>query len=130
AQRRKLRAPIYLAELPLDRLYAQGLRHPAPRELSRFQPVRRDFSFLLPQATRFAQVQQALAAIALDTLAAFAPAELLHPSDSTQVPPGHVSLLLRTTFQSPDHTLREEELQSGAQRIIAAMEALGGRLRT
>ena len=130
AQRRKLKATLYLAELRADRLYAQGLRHPMPRELSRFQPVRRDFSFLLPEATEYAHIEQTLRALALEELTSFAPAELLHPAQSPQIPAGHLSLLLATTFQSQTRTLRDEDLQTYAQQIIAAVETLGGRLRS
>jgi phenylalanyl-tRNA synthetase beta chain len=45
------------------------------------------------------------------------------------VPAGHFSLLLRTVFQAHERTLREEELQEFSQKTIAAMEAIGGRLR-
>lgn len=130
AARRKLKTDVYLAELRLDRLYAQGLRHPMPRELSRFQAVRRDFSFLLPETTEYAQVEQALRALGLAELTSFSPAELLRPAEHAQVPAGHFSLLLKTTFQSTARTLREEELQTYAHSIIAAVEAVGGRLRS
>jgi phenylalanyl-tRNA synthetase beta chain len=130
AARRKLKTPIYLGDLRLDRLYAQHLRHPMPRELSRFQPVRRDFSFLLPEKTEYAQVEQALRGLSLDELTSFAPAELLRPSQNPQVPAGQFSLLLRATFQSTTRTLREEDLQSFSEQVIAAVASLGGRLRT
>ncbi len=129
AHRRKLRATVYLGELRLDRLYAQGLRHPVPRELSRYQAVRRDFSFLLPDAVAYAQIEEGLRALQLGELANFAPAELLRPEQNPQLPAGHFSLLLRTIFQSNERTLREEELQAYTQRVVRAMEALGGRLR-
>jgi phenylalanyl-tRNA synthetase beta chain len=45
------------------------------------------------------------------------------------VPVGHYSLLLGVVFQSHERTLREEELQSWSQQVIAALEATGGKLR-
>ncbi|MGH9589360.1 MAG: phenylalanine--tRNA ligase subunit beta, partial [Terracidiphilus sp.] len=47
AAARKLKEPVLLGELYLDRLYKLALRQPAAREISRFQPVRRDFSLML-----------------------------------------------------------------------------------
>jgi phenylalanyl-tRNA synthetase beta chain len=133
AGRRKLRVPVYLAELRADRLYAQGLRHPMPRELSRFQAVRRDFSFLLPETVEYAQVEQALRDLQLPELVSFTPAELLRAAPDSErgslVPAGQLSLLVRMIFQSADRTLRDEELQAWAQRITGAVESLGGRLR-
>ncbi len=42
AAARKLKEPVLVGEIYLDRLYKQTLRRPVARELSRFQPVRRD----------------------------------------------------------------------------------------
>ena len=40
------------------------------------------------------------------------------------------SLLLGATFQAPDRTLREEELQDFQARVVAAVGKAGARLRT
>jgi phenylalanyl-tRNA synthetase beta chain len=40
------------------------------------------------------------------------------------------SLLLGVTFQAPDRTLREEELQDFHTRVIDAVGKAGARLRT
>ena len=40
------------------------------------------------------------------------------------------SLLVSTTFQAPDRTLREEELQSFQSRVIEAVSKAGAKLRT
>src|ERR1700729_3575560 len=124
AQRRKLKQTIYVGELYLDRLYRQNLRQPVIRELSRFQAVRRDFSFLFPDTTPYAQVADALNALGIPELQRFEAVEILSKRDSKLVPAGHISLLLRTVFQAPDHTLQEEELQRFTQRVIAAIEAI------
>jgi phenylalanyl-tRNA synthetase beta chain len=39
-------------------------------------------------------------------------------------------LLLRVVFQSHQRTLREEEVQQWSQQVIAALDALGGKLRS
>jgi phenylalanyl-tRNA synthetase beta chain len=39
-------------------------------------------------------------------------------------------LLLGTTFQAVDRTLREEELQSFQTRVVEAVGKIGARLRT
>jgi phenylalanyl-tRNA synthetase beta chain len=100
------------------------------RELSRFQAVRRDFSFLLPDTMPYAQVAEALTVLGIPELQHFEAGEILHAKDSKLVPAGHISLLLRAVFQAQDRTLQEEELQNFTQRVIAAMEALGGKLRS
>lgn len=123
AARRKLKGVVVLGELRVDRLLALGLRHPLPRELSRFQPVRRDFSFLLPNRVAYGAVAEAVEALRIAELRQFEPGEV-RPAEA-----GEHSLLLRTLFQSVDRTLREEELQGWAAQIEAAVGGLGGRLR-
>jgi phenylalanyl-tRNA synthetase beta chain len=129
AQRRKFRQTVYLGEFSLDRLFRQSLRQAVMRELSRFQAVRRDFSFIFADTVSFAQIADALAALKISELQRFDPKEILRDKDGKRVPAGHFSLLLRAVFQAQDRTLQEEELQGWSQRIIAALERLGGKLR-
>ena len=124
---RKLKQAVFVGEIFVDRLYKLPLRQPAVEELSKFQPVRRDFSLLFPDTVAYAAIENALAALAIPELRGFAPKEILREAKS--IPAGHFSLLLRTVFQSQERTLREEELQVFSQKTIAALEVLGGRLR-
>ncbi|WP_158748577.1 phenylalanine--tRNA ligase subunit beta [Acidobacterium sp. S8] len=129
AQRRKLKQLVFVGEIYVDRLYRQNLRQPVVRELSRFQAVRRDFSFILSETTPWARVAEALSALGIPELQNFEVGEILSDKDSKLVPAGHISLLLRTVFQATDRTLQEEELQNYAQRVVTAVEKLGGKLR-
>ena len=129
AERRKLKQVCFLGEIYLDRLYRQPLRQSIARELSKFQPVRRDFSLLFPDAVAYATIESALTALAIPDLRSFASKEILRDPKGKLVPAGHYSLLLRTVFQSNERTLREEELQESSRKIVAAMESVGGRLR-
>jgi phenylalanyl-tRNA synthetase beta chain len=130
ADRRKLKQPVFLGELYLDRLYRQGLRQPSVREISRYQPVRRDFSCILPDSVEWARLRDALQSLPIPELQSLAPKEILRDPKGNLVPPGHFSLLLGVVFQSHEHTLREEGVQAWSQQIVAALEALGGKLRT
>ena len=129
AERRKLKQPVYVGEIYLDRLYKQALRQPAVQELSRYQGVRRDFSLLIPDKVIWATIEQSLNGLGIAELRSFAPKEILRDPKGERVPTGHFSLLLGTLFQSQDRTLREEELQQFSQQVIAAMESIGGKLR-
>jgi phenylalanyl-tRNA synthetase beta chain len=128
ADRRKLKQPIFIGEIHLDRLYRQALRQTTARELSRYQPVRRDFSLLFPDSTLYSTIEDVLRSLNIPELRSFAPKEILRESKS--IPAGHFSLLLGTIFQSQERTLRDEELQEFSQKLISAMEAVGGKLRT
>ncbi|MGA7350073.1 MAG: phenylalanine--tRNA ligase subunit beta [Acidobacteriaceae bacterium] len=128
AERRKLKRSVWIGELWLDRLYKRELRQPAIEELSRFQPVRRDFSVILPDNVAYAKLADAIDALAIPELGSFEPKEVLR--DGKLAPPGHYSLLLGVVFQSHERTLREEEVQGWSQQVISALEGLGGKLRS
>ena len=61
--RRKLRQPVFLAQLDLARLYDLPLKHVTARDLSRFQAVERDFSFTFPDAVQWHTIAAALHAL-------------------------------------------------------------------
>jgi phenylalanyl-tRNA synthetase beta chain len=130
-QKRKLRQSVYLGELYLDRLFLLPLRQPIAQELSRFQPVHRDFSFVFADAVRWQSIAEALGNLHIAELARFSPREIFrgHSGSGQALPAGHYSILIRITFQALERTLREEELQSYSQAVIAALESLGGKQR-
>ncbi len=123
---RKLRQSAYLASLDLAVLYALPLRRATARELSRFQAVERDFSFVFPDAIEWGSIASALEGLALPELQSLRPVEVWRDAKKH---PGVYSLLLRTVFQSSERTLREEELTEWSAKIIATLTALGGTLR-
>ena len=123
---RKLRQPVYLAQLDLARLYDLPLRRATSHEISRFQAVERDFSFVLPEAVPWHTVAAAVDALAVPEMQSRRPVEIWRDPKKY---PGVYSLLLRTVFQSHERTLREEEVSGWSQRIIDALTALGGTLR-
>lgn len=129
ADRRKLRQHVLVGEVFLDRLFRQPLRQPVVHDLSRYQPVRRDFSLVFPDTVRWDAVGSVLAALSIDELKDYRPAEIFRDAKGNAIPAGHYSMLVTTTFQSPDRTLRDEELHAWSGRIVTALEGMGGRLR-
>jgi phenylalanyl-tRNA synthetase beta chain len=144
ATARKLRPPVYVAELFLDRLFQRELRQPNYRPVPRFPAVDRDFSFLFDAGVVFERIQQAVEAAGIPELREFAPVELLRgeqgattrtvgarggAESGTTLPPNQYAILLRARFQSAERTLRDDEVAGWAQQIIRALEALGGKLR-
>ena len=127
AAARKLKEPVFLGELYLDRLYKLPLRKPTAHDISRFQPVRRDFSLVLDRSVAWEAINLVLAALAIPELVEWRAREVFHDS---RLGNQEYSLLLGTTFQAPDRTLREEELQGFQAQIVAAVAKAGARLRT
>jgi phenylalanyl-tRNA synthetase beta chain len=130
ADRRKLKQPVFLGELYLDRLYKQSLRQPAARELSRYQAVERDFSFIFPDAVKWVEIAAAINELAIPELVSYQAKEILRDPKGERAPQGHYSLLLGAVFQSEARTLREEDLQSYSAAIVHAFGLKGGRLRS
>lgn len=130
AQRFKLRQQVYVAELQLDPLleaivlYKRWLHY---EPLPRFPAVERDFSLILQESTRFAQVEATVRALAIRELRRVEAVDLFRGG---QIPTGKYSLLLRMTFQSEQATLTESQLADFSARIAAALaEKLGAALR-
>jgi phenylalanyl-tRNA synthetase beta chain len=127
AAARKLKEPVLVGELYLDRLYKLPLRRPAVREISRFQPVRRDFSLILDESTGWEEIDAAVAGLRIPELVEWRARELFRDA---KLGAGEYSLLLGATFQAPDRTLREDELQSFQARVVEAVGKVGARLRS
>ena len=125
--RRKLRQPLWLAQLYLEALLTLPLRTPMARELSRFQAVERDFSFTFPDAIHWAQIEAAIRALDLPELLTLQPIEIFRNPAKW---PGVYSTLIRARFQSLDRTLIDEELTAWWSGIISALESLGGTIRS
>ncbi|HLY43115.1 MAG TPA: phenylalanine--tRNA ligase subunit beta [Terracidiphilus sp.] len=127
AAARKIKDQVLIGEIYLDRLYKQPLRQPVARETSRFQTVRRDFSLIVSEGTTWARIDSALASLAIPELIDWRVREVFRDA---RLGARESSLLLGATFQAPDRTLREEELQEFQSRIVEAVGRAGARLRS
>ncbi len=127
AEARKLREPVIVGELYLDRLNKLPLRKPIAKEISRFQPVRRDFSLVLDQSIAWEQIDRALVGLKIPELVDWRVREVFRDA---RLGEREYSLLMGATFQAPDRTLREEELQSFQAQVVEAVGKAGARLRT
>ena len=126
AQRRKMRQTCVLAEVNAAALLASPLRQPVSRDLSRFQAVQRDFSFVFPNTVQWDAVAAALTTLGIAELQRVTPVEIFRDPKGKAVAAGHYSALVRVVFQSSDRTLTEEEIFAWYNRIIAALTTLGG----
>ena len=117
----KVRQPVFLAEIELDKLYDAGLRRPQYRPLPRVPPVERDFSLLVPEGVPFAEIRTAIGPV--DYLERFDPVEIFR---GNQVPEGHYALLVRAVWQRETESFRDEEIQASA---VAILDSLKTKLR-
>ncbi len=124
--RYKLRQEVWVAEVDLDKLLALPLRPRTFKPFSKFPPVERDFSLLVPENVPYGRLAEAVDGLGIEEIQSFRPVDLF-PASS--IAPGHYSLLLRVNFQSLTHTLTSEEIGETGARVLAALDKLGVRLR-
>ncbi|HYL46059.1 MAG TPA: phenylalanine--tRNA ligase subunit beta [Candidatus Limnocylindrales bacterium] len=131
ADKLKLRQDVFLAELQLDPVYAAMYAAKESRRyepLPRFPAVERDFSLLLSDGTKFADVTKTMQSLGIREISAIEATDLFRGKN---VPAGKYSLLVRVTFQSREATLTDSQIGDFSGKIIAALEKnLGAQLRT
>jgi phenylalanyl-tRNA synthetase beta chain len=132
-QSRKLRQPCVIAAIDGQRLFEAALRSPVSKELSRFQAVERDFSFVFPDAVTWVAIDATLhgagAGLKAEELRSVRPVEIFRDAKGKAVAAGSYSLLLRVVFQSSERTLTEEEITRWTEWVVAQLTALGGTQR-
>lgn len=112
-------APVYAGELKLDvlsRAAAGSLR--AIRPLPRFPSAVRDLSILVDERLPAADVR--------GTIRSSAPATLVSVREFDRyqgkgVPTGQISLSIRLTFQHPERTLTDAEVQQAVDAVVDAL---------
>jgi phenylalanyl-tRNA synthetase beta chain len=126
AQARKLRQVCVIASVDVQILMGTALRQPVARELSRYQAVERDFSFVLADRVRWSAIEMAVRGLSISELHSVEPVEIFRDPKGKAIAAGSYSLLVRLVFQSGERTLTEEELTGWSQRVVEALRALGG----
>ncbi len=130
ADKFKFRQEVFLAEIALGPLYcayygAKNARRYEP--LPRFPAVERDFSLLLADGVRFADVTKAIRSLGIAEITSIEAADLFRGKN---VPAGKYSLMVRVTLQSKAATLTDTQIAEFSGEIVAALEKnLGAVLR-
>ena len=123
AAARKLRQDVFVAEFDLERLYQQAPRPVRVSALAKYPAVERDFSFVFADSVSFQEIQNSIASAGLAGLQEFGPVEIFRDGS---IGAGKYSILLRARFQSPERTLREDEVGQWSAMIVGALTRLGG----
>jgi phenylalanyl-tRNA synthetase beta chain len=119
-----LPGPMVMFELNLDAVSDPKRRKKSAPDLPAFQPLRRDFAFV---------VESDIAADAVIRAARGAERTLVTGVtlfDVYQMPDGRRSLGIEVTFQPRERTLTDAEIEAACQKVIAAVaKATGATLR-
>lgn len=123
----KIRVPVAIAELNLDYLLAGQPRPTKFKSVSQFQPVDRDFAFVMASDKMVGdlakEVKKSIAAH-LQSLTVF------DVYEGDKVPAGHKSVALRVRLHSIDQALSEAAITEISQKVVtSAQKSVGASLR-
>ena len=113
-------------ELFLDRITEPKRRRRAAPDLSPFQPLRRDFAFLLPRDVAADQVLRAVRGAERTLITR---ALLFDVYQGTGVPEGQKSLGIEIMLQPRERTLADADIEAVCAKVVQAVAKLGGVLR-
>jgi phenylalanyl-tRNA synthetase beta chain len=122
-----LPGPMVVFELTLDAVVDPKRRKKAAPDLAAFQPVRRDFAFLVDTAVPADSVIRAARGAERTLIAGVSLFDLY---EGDKLPEGKTSLAIEVTFQPRDRTLTDQEIEAACTKVVAAVaKATGATLR-
>lgn len=122
-----LTGPVVVAEVFLAAIPEPKRRRRAAPDLSAFQPVRRDFAFLVRLDVAAEAVLRAARGADRALVAGVA---LFDVYEGANVPPGMKSVGVEVTFQPRERTLTDDEIEAASARVVASVgKATGAVLR-
>jgi phenylalanyl-tRNA synthetase beta chain len=119
---------VYVAELDLDAVanLVTLLDIRATRPLPRFPSIIRDLSILVADTLPASQLRGTIRSVAPQTLARVAEFDRYQGKG---IPDGQVSLSYRLTFQAPDRTLTDAEVDAAMLEVVDALTKEHGAVR-
>lgn len=124
---KKIRCNVAVAEIDLQQLLQGQPRPKKFKSLSNFQPVERDFAFVMDTKTAVGDLIKEVKKV---TAANLKQIHVFDIYEGDKLPAGKKSVALKVEFQSFEAQLGEPEILSLTQKIIEqAQKALGASLR-
>ncbi|MGA7454966.1 MAG: phenylalanine--tRNA ligase subunit beta [Rhodoplanes sp.] len=122
--------PLVAFEVILDRIpepKAKATRAKPPLELSPFQPVVRDFAFIVDRAVKAADLVRAAQGADRKLITGVT---IFDVYEGAGIDPDKKSIAISATLQPREKTLTDEEIEAVAQKIVAEVtKRTGGALR-
>ena len=120
--------PVVAFEILCDFLPVSKNKKKITLKLSSFQPVRRDFAFIVSQEVPAENLLRAVKGADRQLISAV---RLFDVYTGAHVPDGHCSLAIEVTLQPMERSLTEADLETVSDRIVVAVEkATGAKLRS
>jgi phenylalanyl-tRNA synthetase beta chain len=122
----ELSGAVYLFEINLTALLPFTLGHKLFQPIPRFPAIVRDIALVIDTGVAHRQVQDIITGFPL-----VSQVTLFDVYAGGQLPPGKKSLGYRITFQSPTHTLTDEEVNKVLEQILNKLSTqFGATLRS
>jgi phenylalanyl-tRNA synthetase beta chain len=122
--------PLVAFEVILERIpepKAKATRAKPVLELSPFQPVERDFAFVVERNVKAADVVRAAAGVDRKLITGISVFDVY---EGTGIPPGKKSVAIAVTLQPRERTMTDAEIEALAAKIVAEVgKRTGGALR-
>jgi phenylalanyl-tRNA synthetase beta chain len=126
----KAEGPLVAFEVILERIpepRAKPTRAKPQLELSAFQPVERDFAFVVDRAVKAADILRATQSVDRKLIGNVTVFDVY---EGAGIPPGKKSVAIAVTLQPRDKTMTDEEIEAVAKKIVAEVgKRTGGALR-
>jgi phenylalanyl-tRNA synthetase beta chain len=118
--------PAFLFELDVDMLVTLASKPLVYKSVSKYPAITRDIAMLVDAAVTYQQTVDIVKAFSLVT-----DMQLFDLYQGKQVPEGKKSMAFRLTYQSAEHTLKDEEVDKVQKRILERVsKELGAVLRS
>lgn len=117
----KLRQPVYVAELRLDRLLAADAARSRYRPLARFPAITRDATVTIERSRTLDELRRRVASLESPTLRDVL---FVDAYEGEPVPAGMRSVTLRFEYRADDRTLRDEEVDTAHAAVIERLNAV------
>jgi phenylalanyl-tRNA synthetase beta chain len=122
--------PLVAFEVLLERIpepKAKATRTKPPLELAPFQPIERDFAFIVGRAVKAADIVRAAQSVDRKLITRVSVFDVY---EGPGIEPGKKSIAIAVTLQPRDKTMTDEEIEAVADKIVAEVtKKTGGTLR-
>ena len=115
--------PVVGFELNLDAIAEPKRRRKSAPDLPAFQPIRRDFAFLVDAAVSADAVTRAARGAERSLIASVV---LFDVYEGDRLAAGKKSLAIEVTFQPRERTLTDAEIEAACQKVVAAVTKTTG----
>ena len=121
-----LPGPAAAFEIMLDAIPDPKRRRKPSPDLAAFQPLRRDFAFLVAAETPSETILKAARGAERTLITGVT---LFDAYQGEKVEPGHKSLAIEVTFQPRERTLTDAEIEAACAKVVAAVTKVTGAIQ-